>query len=322
MRVLSLCSGIGGLDLAAEMAGMEVIGQVEIDPFCQAVLAKHWPCVTRLGDIKEVQGGEFGPIDLITAGFPCQPYSEAGKRLGREDPRYLWPEIARLICAVRPRWIVLENVPGLLTVESGRVFRDILWTLAQMGYDAGWGVYGAADVAAPQLRERVFIVAYTRNQSERGGQAWSGRSEDSDRRSPVADPTSQGWQGTIWAESSIFPNIARQSAGVGQADPSGARLSLWERTAGERPRASTSRSAARQAQSVLGRGVARLSNRLDRSRWPARPNEAQENWEPPRVVTERIPNRAARLKALGNAVVPAQAYPIFAAIMAAEQEAA
>src|SRR5690242_12416306 len=169
MRVLSLCSGIGCIDFAAEQAGGEIVGQVEIDEFCQQVLAKHWPHVKRLGAIQEVTGDEFGPIDLLAAGFPCQPSSLAGKRLGREDPRYLWPEIARLLRHIYPRWAVLENVPGLLTVESGRVFRDILWTLAQMGYDARWCVYSAADVGAPHLRERVFVVAHARCERQSAG---------------------------------------------------------------------------------------------------------------------------------------------------------
>lgn len=156
MTVGSLFSGIGGLDLGLERAGMEVKWQVEIDPFCQKVLAKHWPGVTRYGDIKTLTGEELEPVDLICGGFPCQPVSVAGKRLAQADERWLWPEFQRVLGVVRPRYVVIENVPGLYD----RGLSDVLGGLAALGFDAEWTHLSAASFGAPHLRERIFIVAY------------------------------------------------------------------------------------------------------------------------------------------------------------------
>lgn len=156
MKVGSLFTGIGGLDLGLERAGMEIRWQVEIDPFCRAVLEKHWPHVPKYGDIREVKGDELEPVDLICGGFPCQPVSIAGRRLGEADPRWLWPEFARIVRVVRPKYVLVENVPGLLSRGMG----NVLGALAEMGYDAEWFVFPAKAVGAAHLRERVFIFAH------------------------------------------------------------------------------------------------------------------------------------------------------------------
>lgn len=163
MRFGSLFSGIGGIDLGLERAGMSCAFQVEIDDYCSRVLAKHWPDATRFKDIKEVTEDELracGPVDLLAGGFPCQPHSLAGKRLASEDERDLWSEYVRIIRCTRPRWILAENVPGLLSSEAGRFFGRILRDLASLGFNAEWQVLSASDLGAPHLRERVFVVAY------------------------------------------------------------------------------------------------------------------------------------------------------------------
>ena len=183
----SLFAGIGGFDLGFERAGMECKWQCEIDPFCQKVLAKHWPDVQRYGDIKEVDWNEVERVDVVCGGFPCQPVSVAGKRLAQEDERWLWPEFARCLSVLRPRFAVMENVPGLLTAGVGDVLGD-LWSL---GYDAEWQVISAADMGAPHRRERVWIVAYANGgdgfdfrimqpdrQESEGVQFWSGRIDE------------------------------------------------------------------------------------------------------------------------------------------------
>ncbi len=152
----SLFSGIGGFDLGLERAGMECRWQVEIDPFCQKVLAKHWPDVPRYGDIKTIDFTEVEPVDLICGGFPCQPVSLAGQRRGQDDERWLWPDFARAIRMVRPRYALMENVPGLLGLGMG----DVLGDLSELGYDAEWSVISACSMGAPHTRERVFIMAY------------------------------------------------------------------------------------------------------------------------------------------------------------------
>ena len=163
----SLCSGIGGLDLAAEWAGFETIAQCEIDEYASKVLAKNFPGVPNLHDIRTVTNerlAEYGidqdEITVISAGFPCQPYSLAGKGLGDRDDRDLWGEVARIVGEIRPRWFVGENTPGLYARSNQRYFRRVLDDLAAMGYSIGWGIWGACDVGAPHKRDRVFLVAY------------------------------------------------------------------------------------------------------------------------------------------------------------------
>ena len=135
LRYLSLFSGIGGFDLGFDRAGMVCAGQVEFDEKARAVLAKHWPDVPRLNDVREVNGDEFGSIDLICGGFPCQDVSVAGRRAGLAGERSgLWFEFHRLIDRVRPRWAVFENVPGLLSSNGGRDFAVILRGLVECGY--------------------------------------------------------------------------------------------------------------------------------------------------------------------------------------------
>lgn len=165
MKHLSLCSGIGGLDLAAEWAGFETAAQCEIDEYASKVLAKNFPGVPNLHDIRTVTNerlAEFGidaaEITVISAGFPCQPYSLAGKGRGDYDERDLWGEVARVVGEVCPRWFVGENTPGLFARNNQRYFKRILRDLSSMGYSVGWGIWGACDVGAPHKRERIFII--------------------------------------------------------------------------------------------------------------------------------------------------------------------
>jgi DNA (cytosine-5)-methyltransferase 1 len=156
MTVGSLFAGIGGFDLGLERAGFEITWQVEIDPYCQRVLAKHWPHVKRYGDIRTIDWGSVEPVDIVCGGFPCQPVSLAGKRLAQQDERWLWPEFFRCLRILRPSYALVENVPGLLVHGLG----DVLAGLAEIGMHAEWQVLSAAQFGAPHLRERVWIVAY------------------------------------------------------------------------------------------------------------------------------------------------------------------
>ncbi len=165
----SLFSGIGGLELGLERAGLgPVLWQAECDPYCLSVLERHWPDARRYADVREVD--EHAPrVDVLCGGFPCQPVSVAGKRRAQQDPRWLWPEFQRVIAAIRPRWVVIENVPGLRTAG----LLDVLRGLAACGYDAEWRHLSAEDLGAPHRRRRIFVVAYpsgelVREQSGRG----------------------------------------------------------------------------------------------------------------------------------------------------------
>ncbi len=167
----SLFSGIGGLDLGLERAGWECRFQVELDDYCQKVLAKHWPDVPKFRDVKTVGKHNLQPIDLLVGGFPCQPWSVAGKRQGEADDRNLWPDTLRVIRELQPRYLILENVPGLI---PNAYFDQILDDLENASYEAWPIVVPAAAFDAPHLRYRVFIVAHTAGERLEG---WNNRSQ-------------------------------------------------------------------------------------------------------------------------------------------------
>ena len=157
MKFISLFAGIGGFDLGLERAGMECVAQVEIDDFCQMVLAKHWPDVPRYGDIRDVGKHNLPEADVVCGGFPCTDLSRAGKKAGINGKESgLWSELFRVISELRPKYAVVENVSDLLWRGASTVFGD----LASIGYDAEWDIIPAVAVGSPQLRERLFIVAY------------------------------------------------------------------------------------------------------------------------------------------------------------------
>lgn len=159
MKFISLFAGIGGFDLGLERAGMQCVGQVEINPFCQRVLEHHWPEVKRIGDIRNVNGNEFGTIDLVCGGFPCQPFSTAGKRKGATDDRYLWPEMLRVIKSYRPAWVLGENVAGIVSMALDTVLSD----LEREGYETQAFIIPACAVDANHDRKRVWIIANSAN---------------------------------------------------------------------------------------------------------------------------------------------------------------
>lgn len=157
MKYISLFSGIGGFDLGFDRAGMTCVAQVEKDEKARAVLAKHWPDVQRFDDVKEFNYGK--PVDLIAGGFPCQDVSVAGRRAGLAGERSgLWHEFHRIIASLRPRWVVIENVPGLLSSNEGKDFAVILRGLVECGYGVAWRILDAQYFGVPQRRRRVFIV--------------------------------------------------------------------------------------------------------------------------------------------------------------------
>lgn len=164
----SLFSGIGGLDLSFSRAGFDIRWQVEIEPFCRAILKKHsamyWPNAVQHEDVKNVGKHNLESVDVIFGGFPCQPSSLAGYRKGQHDERWLWPEFYRVIREVKPKCVFIENVPGLLSANNGTAFGGILRALARIGFDAEWDSIRAADFGAPHPRKRVYIVAYPKSQ--------------------------------------------------------------------------------------------------------------------------------------------------------------
>ncbi len=178
----SLFAGIGGLDLGLERAGMECLWQVEKNPFCLDILRHHWPDVPKYDDVHGV-GGHLSTVDLICGGFPCQPVSQIGKQEVQEDERWLWPEFSRIIRTLRPTYVLVENVPGLLVRGLGDVLRD----LAQSGYDAEWDCLPAGAFGARHQRVRTFLVAYSVGRRPQGRDG----------------PSTRGWEPILGAKTSL-----------------------------------------------------------------------------------------------------------------------
>jgi DNA (cytosine-5)-methyltransferase 1 len=162
LTYLSLFTGIGGLDLGLDKAGMECVGQVERIPFCRTVLDEHWPEVPKHDDVRTApawwRSGARPVADLVAGGFPCQPFSKAGRRRGVADERWGWPWMADVIRLVRPRYVLVENVAALIL--DSEAFGWLLGDLATLGFDAEWAVLSACTLGAPHTRERLFVVAY------------------------------------------------------------------------------------------------------------------------------------------------------------------
>lgn len=271
---VSLFSGIGGLDLAAERAGFTVTDAYERDPFCCRVLRSRFPH-TRVheGDIDDVTS--LPNADVVFGGPPCQGWSNAGSGLGIKDPRNKWPEMLRLVAASRPRCVLVENVPG--GIAKG--FIDyVCQGLEAESYRPETLVYSASAVNAPHIRERVFILAYT----ERVGQS-------SAAAIPAATHHPQ-WH-----------REASQCRGgaVGHAAQSGRALAVRQR---------------RLPQPGLVRAADGLPGRLDFPGFPAYFGQDQHDYEPPRTVVSPGEHHRPRIQALGNAVVPAHALPLFIAL--------
>jgi len=196
LQIGSLFAGIGGLELGLEMGlgTARTLWQVERDPYAGAVLTKHWPEAARYDDIRTLDGTTLPRIDLLCGGFPCQPHSVAGKRGGSNDERDLWPDFARIVRETRPRWVVAENVPGLLSNKDtahgrehkGAFFGRVLADLAALGFDAEWHCFPAAAIGTHHIRERVFILAHAPQLLGHGGE------HHSEHRSGTAPESGNG----------------------------------------------------------------------------------------------------------------------------------
>ena len=181
MQHLDLCSGIGGFSLAFEGEGFKTVGFAEVDPYCSKVLAKNWPNVPNYGNVKEIADDPttLPEFDILTAGYPCQPFSSAGQRKGTDDPRHLWPDIRRIVQARRPTWCVFENVLGHVSMGID----EVLSALEDDGYQTEAFVVPAVAVDAHHRRDRVWIVAHTDRPHQQGG----GLSSGGDTKNPDTD---------------------------------------------------------------------------------------------------------------------------------------
>ena len=289
MQVLDLFSGIGGFSLGLKRAGMETIGFCEIDPFCRKVLAKHWPDVTVHTDIRGLNGKDYkGRADVICGGFPCQPFSQAGKRRGTEDDRHLWPEMLRIISEVRPTWVIGENVIGFVKMELDSVLSD----LEREGYQTRAFIIPACGIDAPHKRDRVWIIAHANSEGESDGPVNEGPRPR--QLELMADPDS-GFS-SVTQQAVQAGRTTTNSGGEDVAHSESERVQrLW--SSGEQK----PHTYAGQKLSLCG------SERPEPAHWKAEPGMGR--------VADGIPNRVDRIKGLGNAVVPMVVEVIGNAIM-------
>jgi len=349
---VSLFSGIGGIDIAAEWAGFRTIAQVERDPYCLKILERHWPGVHRCREIRDFPDKDYGAVTLVSGGFPCQPFSAAGKRRGKEDDRYLWPEMLRVIREIKPRWVLAENVPGILNLESGLLFKHMLDELEASGYEIGPPLLiPASGVGANHRGERIFVIAHTdvngfgsrpcgnmEYNDIQSSQLCFGKREISqdvaNTRKQESRRLSSGGRETlapIGCSSQDVPDTGR--SGRIQPEESGRETGKRTRNSGQDVANTESmrRSAIKRDESdrVLQPNVsessgAGLEKRNGGRSWRTRPAAFVKDWwtVEPNVgrVAHGVPHRVDRLRALGNAVVPQQVYPILQAIAEAERE--
>ncbi|MBP2147222.1 DNA (cytosine-5)-methyltransferase 1 [Methanofollis sp. W23] len=292
---LSLFTGIGGIDLAAEWAGFRTVAQVEQDPYCQQDLAKHWPDVPRFDDVRTVTNDALRDAGierptLLSGGFPCQPFSLAGQRRGTEDDRFLWPEMLRIVQELRPAWVFGENVVGIISLALD----DCIADLERIGYTCRPFHIPAAGVGAPHQRERVFVVAHAAGELLDGEMcARGGRTRPPDGRGDVPD-------------TNPFRCDLRRSEGEGVYRENPARHEI-DSGGGDVP------DAVRPGRQELDSPTVTEGSGFDT--WCSDPRGGQWAVEPSvgRVV-DGVSGRVERLRALGNAVVPQQVYPILRGI--------
>lgn len=219
MKHGSLFSGIGGFDLASEWMGWENVFHCEIAEFPRKVLNYYWPNAKTHEDITKTDFTIYrGTIDILTGGFPCQPYSAAGKRLGKEDSRHLWPEMLRAIQEIKPRWIVGENVAGFLTWNDGLVFREVCTDLENEGYEVQAFIIPACAVGAPHRRDRVWIVANCKTNRQNGAKdinKWK-EYQPNDRKGirPTLDTNGKSWTTTDTNSRGLERSIERRWNGI------------------------------------------------------------------------------------------------------------
>ena len=311
MKVLDLFSGIGGFSLGLHRAGMETVAFCEIEPYCQKVLAKNFPGVPIYDDVRTVtaerlRADGIDRVDLVCGGFPCQPFSVAGKQQGKDDHRHLWPEMFRIIQEVRPTWVIGENVAGFVSMALCEVSAD----LEGAGYEVQPFIIPACAVNALHRRDRVWIVAHAaseQNDRERGNSELGRYAVERDQQTPFCNNRETDNNRACGCSEATLPDTRlfrqeeckEQATGIKQCNES----SVCDTNGAGCEKQHTPCLAARQGQHT-GELVATGPN------W---------NTESPFCgVADGIPKRVDRLKCLGNAVVPQIPEIIGRAIMAVE----
>jgi len=315
VQVLDLFSGIGGFSLGLERAGsFRTVAFCERDEFCQAVLRKHWPDTPLYEDVRTIPTGGLGRVDIIVGGFPCQPWSQAGQQRGSEDDRDLWPEMARLVAELRPKYLIGENVRGFVSQPMG--LQRSLSDLESLGYQAVSFIVPACAVNAPHRRDRVWIVAHSNSKSEADGtineerlvaDAKRGR-RGQNREQRGLDKVSRSGAHAKLPIKKSSPDVAH--AAQLQRDGGGEHTEQGERQVSKSGKRGGTDGEDGGPQQWLPES--RMGGMADGfPRWLDEPDCGR--------VATGVKNRVPRLKALGNAVVPQVVEQIGRAILAAEE---
>ena len=331
LKVLDLFSGIGGFSLALESTGhFETIAFVEKDEFCQKVLAKNFKDIPIEGDIRNVKGNRY-EADVITGGFPCQPFSVAGKRKGTDDDRYLWDETIRVIRECKPRWFIGENVEGIINIQDGMVLRQVQDDLEEEGFEVRCLIIPASGKGAWHQRKRVWILGHSNNNHESQEQSISHRKQRSDT-SRVCDATDSN-SGVRGRGRAVEQGRANKVWGFYSTKEEQPEYDIWSEAVGcnavlrKEDVPNTTSGGWQSPESERGQVLRRGSN--DRE-WAegTRQEVGQETWWqtesrvcgiPHGVSYELDKNRAKRVKALGNSIVPQIVYEIGNAIAEVEK---
>ena len=320
---LDLFSGIGGFALAAGWAGFETVGFCDNEPYAQAVLKKHWPNVPIHEDIKMLDGTAYRGVTLLSGGFPCQPFSNAGKRRGKDDDRYLWPQMLRVIQEARPAWIVGENVVGIIGLALDQVCSD----LEACGYEVEPIIIPACGVDAPHRRDRIWIVGNSKFNGHFAGESGGGLLHKSKKQTrEIEERQSSGASGS---SENVADSKCDAEGGTHGSKEWGCVRGRQDEDISQRNEVGGNSSDSREnvAHTVKQRREGRVHRREDAEResvdgysgcggttygqsgeaiWLAEPNVGR--------VANGIPNSSHRLKGLGNAIVPQVAYQIIKGI--------
>jgi DNA (cytosine-5)-methyltransferase 1 len=322
MRHLDLFSGIGGFALAAKWcwgSEYENAGHSEIEEFPCRVYHKHFPESKCLGDITRIDWKEYaGRVDLLTGGFPCQPFSVAGKRKGREDDRWLWHEMYRAIREIKPRRVVGENVAGIINMALDQVLSE----MESQGYTTETFIIPACAVNAPHKRDRVWIIAYTDKDGEMGKRF----DRNGDNKKWNSAQEVQEWQNKFvgTTQSNKISNVENATSIRRNRRSKNGRQILECKTAQIEAKGSNSKNRinpdtnSEHSKEHIGRNQLRQTGREETLGWSIYEPSWQESWFEVAArlcrVDDGVRDRVHRLKGLGNAIVPQVAYEIFKAI--------
>jgi len=303
-KLLDLFSGIGGFSLGAEANGIPTVAFVEKDPFCQKVLRKHWSNAPIISDIRTVKGEDYETdgVTIVSGGFPCQPFSQAGKRKGTDDDRYLWDETLRVVTETKPRWFIGENVDGLVNIQDGMVLRQVQDDLEKEGFQVQCLVIPGSSIGAWHQRKRVWIIGH--NVSNTIGElsdGCSGTTRLSPEKQEWMVSHSQEYKDKVWGETK---RCDQQTGSRGDVS----------NTNGERLQGH----GVQTNMEVEERQVGSIGSTQEQYTWWQ--TESKLRGVPHGISYELDKDRANRIKALGNSIVPQIAYQLFKSIVTVTKE--